>query len=350
MLSIWVNSETLPIRQSAGIFGQNIVWYNDDVSLNPMDVVLIGGDEFYYNIIESVAQYAWTFDNQRIIALGVVRKNDPAFLRPFFDELRAAGVTIVFVGAQNLSKLWFDIYEQGESFFSPVIVDEKIDTSANGPYGFINNHLYKCFQLNFIGTQVHLNHTPASNDHYLLENLRLGKLRSNKELVEPAMRDSHFMVFNINALKKSDAPAKSGVNPSGLNAEEADQICRYAGLSEALTLFNIYGYSELEHETRQTSELVAQMMWYFLDGYSQRKQDYPLSENDLSGYVVDLSEPSTSLHFVKSKKSGRWWLKIPVDLNGITVDRMLPCTYHDYQMACEHELSERIIQALERNV
>lgn len=350
MLSIWVNNETLEKSYTRGTVGQKLIWYTDNVGINPTDIVLIGGDEFYYTFIDSLAQFAWGFENQRIVALGVVRKTDSTFLRPFFDELKAAGATIVFVGAQNLSKLWFDSYDQGETFFSPVIVDEKVDTSPAGAYGFVNNHLYKCFQLNFIGTQVHLNHTPVSNDHYHIENLRLGKLRSNKELIEPAMRDSHFLVFNINALKKSDAPAKSGVNPSGLNAEEADQICRYAGLSEALTLLNICGYTEKEHKTGQTSELIAQMIWYFLDGYSQRKQDYPLSENDLTGYVVDLTEPSTSLHFVKSKKSGRWWLKIPVDLNGITVDRMLPCTYHDYQMACEHELSERIIQALERNV
>lgn len=350
MLSNWVKFYPLENMSQPGTVGHHLIRYSDGVALNKGDVVIVGSNENYPSIIHALAGYNWTFEGQRIIDLGIVRKKEPAFLYPFFEELISAGVVIIFISSETPAKLWFDLFDKNDSFFSPVLIDEKLDISPASPYGFLHHHLYKCFHLNFIATQVHLNNASQGEHQYLVENLRLGKLRSNKELIEPAMRDGSFVTFNLNAIKKSDAPTKSGVNPSGLNAEEADQICRYAGLSESLTLLNLSGYKEDQAAGGPTDELMAQMLWYFLDGYTQRKQDYPLSENDLTEYVVDLTEPSTSLFFLKSKKSGRWWLKIPVDISGMTVDRLLPCTYHDYQMACEHELSERIIQALERYV
>lgn len=351
MLSNWVSALSLNLGEEKRTLAKHILSYQDELPLYPGDVVLVGSDVLYHQVLEHLAGFAWTFEAQRIIALGIVRRTEPTFLMPLFEELKSAQVTTIFIGANPQLKMWFDLYERQDAFFSPAIVDEKLSNDPEGPLAFLHQHLYKCFHINFLATQMHLNLPTVPEDSpYLIENLRLGKLRSNKELVEPALRDSNFMVFNLNAVKKSDAQAKSGVNPSGLNAEEADQICRYAGLSESLTLLNISGYEPSHADTVPTVELMAQMIWYFLDGYVQRKQDYPLTENELTQYVVDLTEPNTSLFFLKSKKSGRWWLKIPVEVNQISVDRLLPCTYHDYQLACEHELSERILQALERYV
>jgi formiminoglutamase len=123
-------------------------------------------------------------------------------------------------------------------------------------------------------------------------------------------------------------------------------LTRYAGMSDKLTSIGFYGLNQSDGHTEQA---VAQLIWYFLDGFYNRKGDYPVSTKGLTEYVVELPTYNYHLIFWKSSKSGRWWLQVPNDTKRKHQrHRLIPCSYQDYQMACRQELPERMIQAFKR--
>ncbi len=49
------------------------------------------------------------------------------------------------------------------------------------------------------------------------------------------------------------------------------------------------------------------------------------------------------MNFWKSKKSDRWWMEVPVSRSKRNQKKfhIIPCSYHDYQLACSEEVPER---------
>ena len=148
--------------------------------------------------------------------------------------------------------------------------------------------------------------------------------------------------------RMADAPAIRNATPNGLYAEEACQIIRYAGLSDRVRSIGFYEMNP-EHDVRdQTSQLVAQMIWYFVNGYYQRKQDDPReNEKDFTKFTVSMKNEE-DLVFMKSRKSDRWWVQVPYIDKQIEGNWMVPCSYADYEMACNDEIPDRWIRAFQR--
>jgi len=113
------------------------------------------------------------------------------------------------------------------------------------------------------------------------------------------------------------------------------------------------GFYELNPEcdsNSQTSQLVAQMIWYFIDGFYNRTNEYPIvNDREFVKYMVDLEETEFELVFWKSKRSGRWWMQIPETGNSkYERHQLIPCSYADYQLACNEEIPERWMRAFEK--
>jgi formiminoglutamase len=123
--------------------------------------------------------------------------------------------------------------------------------------------------------------------------------------------------------------------------EEACQLARYAGMSDKLTAFGITGF-DWEKLELQTAQSVAQIIWYFLDGFCNRKSDYPASTSNLVQYLVHLKEQDIHVGFWKSLKSGRWWFQITDH------QPLIPCSYEDYKQASRGELTDRLMNSLGR--
>ena len=97
------------------------------------------------------------------------------------------------------------------------------------------------------------------------------------------------------------------------------------------------------------AQVIAQMLWYFLEGFFSRKYDYPVSTAGLTEYIVHLPRLSQPLTFWKSAKSGRWWMQVPVaNKRKHERHRLVPCSFQDYQASCREELPERLLAALQR--
>src|SRR5690606_22156206 len=105
-------------------------------------------------------------------------------------------------------------------------------------------------------------------------------------------------------------PAQLHNRPFGLSSEEACRIAWYAGLSEKVTSFGIHEYYP-EHDQRyQTANLVATMVWYFVEGYYHRFKYESYESESFIKYNVSVNEVD-HLVFYKHKYTEKWWLEVP---------------------------------------
>ncbi|MCD4725835.1 MAG: hypothetical protein K8R63_13440, partial [Bacteroidales bacterium] len=97
---------------------------------------------------------------------------------------------------------------------------------------------------------------------------------------------------------------------------------------------------------------IAQAIWYFLEGFYQRKDDYPAKARDqYVKFHVKIKDHKDEIIFYKSKKSERWWMEVPVETSLKTkYERhyMVPCSHRDYQDACDDNIPDRWWQVFQK--
>ncbi len=345
-------ADTLP----ASSIGKQLLLHQEQFpDLKKVRVAIIGLDEKSAQPIrEQLYRMAWHFPKNTVADLGNLRKAEPGLLLPVVFELLSGKVLPLLIGgSDDLARAQFLAYQEAKALANLAVVHETLSLTdpKKGYTPLLEPRHPLLFHFALIGYQIH--QTPAATLDFLAKNnfdhVRLGRSRAALEETEPVLRDADALAFHLGALKQSEAPGVAHPSPSGLFAEEACQICRYAGWSDKLTSFGIYGYQREADQGDQTAQVVAQMMWYFLEGYFSRKNDYPASTTGLTEYIVHLPQLSHHLTFWKSTKSGRWWMQVPV-VNKRKHDRhrLVPCSYQDYQAACREELPERLLAALQR--
>ena len=120
-------------------------------------------------------------------------------------------------------------------------------------------------------------------------------------------------------------------------------------MADKVSSFGIYGYEAARDPEAVTADAIAQILWYFIEGFAHRKFDFPVSTEGLSQYLVRVDEASAELKFWKSERSGRWWLEMPFrGSEGRERHHLIACTYRDYEQACERRLPDRLIDAYKR--
>ncbi len=169
---------------------------------------------------------------------------------------------------------------------------------------------------------------------------RVGTVTEHIDEMEPVLRNSHLLSFDISAIKHSDAPANKNC-PNGLTGIEACILTRYAGLSNQLNSFGIYGYRPQDDVEDMTARQISQMIWYFVDGKNRCKQEPSLNERALfNEFHTAFAEVDTV--FLQSKRTNRWWMQMP--------DKsFIACSYADYVKASHNEIPERWLRVQERN-
>ncbi len=174
---------------------------------------------------------------------------------------------------------------------------------------------------------------------------RLGNVRVNMEEAEPMVRNADILTFDLSAIRAADSPGSYYAGPNGFNGEEACRICRYAGMSDKLSSFGIYELNPKFDPRGQSAHLTAQMIWYFMDGFANRQHDLPYQDTtDFVRFRVYLEGQGEEMIFLKSKKTDRWWIEIPLknpaDKKYIR-HHFVPCSYNDYQTALQQEIPDR---------
>jgi hypothetical protein len=179
-------------------------------------------------------------------------------------------------------------------------------------------------------------------DQLYFNHLRLGVIRTDIREAEPEFRNSDILSYSMSAIRASDAPGSAFPGPNGLYAEEACQLARYAGLSERLSCLSINGISPQVSDNQATLALAAQLAWHFLQGFFQRRKEYPFT--DISTYkkfIVNVSQVGHDIHFYNSPKTGRWWVEVPYPSGKFERSLYIACSPSDYKSACDGEIPDR---------
>jgi arginase family enzyme len=255
-------------------------------------------------------------------------------------------VPIIIGGGQDLTFANYKAYEELEQVVNIVSIDSKFDLGDMNQELDSQSFLSKIilhrpnylFNYSNIGYQTYFVDKNAVDlmAKLFFDTHRLGYVRSNMEEVEPIVRNADIVSFDMSSIRYSDAPGNANATPNGFHGEEACQIARYAGMSDKLSSIGFYELNPAFDQAEQTAHLQAQMIWYFLEGFSNRKKDFPIgNRGDFTKYEII---------FYKSPKSDRWWMDVPYPPNKkIKYERhhLVPCSYQDYQIACKEEMPDK---------
>jgi arginase family enzyme len=266
-------------------------------------------------------------------------------------------VPIILGGGQDLTYAQYMAYEELEQKVDLVIIDSRFDLDDDQYHGSIEttsgSYLNKIFlhEPNYLFNYSNLGYQTyfvsqdslRVMDKLYFDVTRLGELAGQVAVTEPIIRNANMISFDIGAIRSSDAGANANASPNGFYGEEACQIARYAGFNDKLSSIGFYEFNPAYDNNGQSATLVAQMMWYFIDGFYNRKKDFPL--NPKSQYLIyktSLKHEEHELVFVKSKKSDRWWMQVPYPSGGSPNERfhLVPCRYDDYKTAVAGELPD----------
>lgn len=331
---------------------------------NDVDYV---GEEFQLDEIRKslYALYPGSWDT--IIAdLGDINKgetvSDTYFaLRETIEALLSKKIIpIIIGGSQDLTYANYRAYDAMIPMVNIVNIDCKFDLGdsakpikSNSFVGkIILDEPYNLFSYANIGYQTYFNSQEEIDlmEKLYFETYRLGKIATDIKVVEPVLRDANIVSLDLKSVKGAEVSLKQKFSPNGLDGKEICAISRYAGISNKVSSFGIYEYKPSKDD-EMTSVLIAQIIWYFIEGVNFRVKDDDFSdENSYQKYItlIDAEE----LVFYKSIKTGRWWIEIPFlsEVNNkLKRHTLLPCMHQDYVDACNNKVPNRWYKALQRN-
>lgn len=280
-------------------------------------------------------------------------------LRKVVASLIKKGILpIVIGGSQDLTYALYRAYDELEQMVNLVAIDSRFDFGREEQLMPSESYLSRIivdepnnlFNYCNVGFQTYNN---SQEEIDLIEKLffdayRLGEVSNTIAIAEPVFRDADLVSLDLRSVKSSDSGCFEPFIPNGFNGKEVCALARYSGISDKVTLFGIFNHNSSQHE----SVLMAQIIWYFIEGYHYRSNEYPFGQKeDYIKYIVPLEEEE--LVFYKSNKTERWWIEIPFILNGnnkLTRNTLLPCSYDEYLSACSSEMPERWWKAQRKNI
>ncbi len=261
-------------------------------------------------------------------------------------------VSVVLGGGQDLVYADYRSFPQDGDMVNIVNIDSRFDLGniespiSNKSYvgKIVVDKPYNLFNYTNLGFQSYF---VAPEELDLMERMffdahRLGKVSSDISQTEAVIRDADIVAVDINVVEA----AFYGTSPNGFSGKELCALCRYAGISDRLTSFGIYEF-DTKMCTPASNMLVAQMLWYFVEGVNTRWNELGGVEDlDVVQYQVPIEEEI--LVFYKSQLTGRWWLDLSTfekKDNKLVHGTLLPCTSQDYNDACNQKIPERWYKA-----
>jgi arginase family enzyme len=249
--------------------------------------------------------------------------------------------------SQFLNKYTFTAVDSRIDFSN----ERKEPDSFNYLNAIINNHKSTFSHYINIGYQTYLNDQQIINRFLKRrsELIRIGDVRQAIYLTEPLFRDSDVAIFDISSVRQSDAPGTISPSPNGFYGEEICLLSRYAGISDKLRVFGLFDVNPEFDIRNQTTGLAAQILWFFLEGFSQKQYETPVLNISNSGrfikYHVRVTDLDDDLIFVKSNLTDRWWFELQTEKDQ---NIYVACSHEDYLKANRNEVPDRWVQAVER--
>ncbi len=272
-----------------------------------------------------------------------------AALRSVMNELINMGKTVIILGgSHDLTLAQYQSYVNRKKLIEVACVDALVDIniesslkSENFLMEMLTDEPNFIHHYNHIGFQSYYVHPRMleTMDKLRFDCFRVGKVREFIDEMEPVLRNSNMLSFDICAIAHAYAPSNN-LSPNGLSGEDACAIMRFAGLSPNINSIGIYGYIPENDVNDLTAKQIAQMLWYVMDGRNKGQREASLHEKEyFVEYHTAFAEVETT--FLQSKKTNRWWMQLPDQ-------KYIACSYQDYLQASSNEVPERWLRAQER--
>ena len=357
------------------ILGKNISIHTQNnglPELKGLTIALIGLHEhrnsFFHNSSYNVNQFRKVFYelypgnwNLSIADLGDLpngeKVEDTYFaIKEIGVNLKQMNIIPVFIGGSH--DLMFPLYEIFQNFkqlVNIVSVDRSFDFSQEDELISGRSYMSKIImeKPNVLNNYTNIgfqSYYCAEQEKDLMEKLyfdsiRLGQVLNQPALAEPVFRDADVVSFDMKCLSWHAIADPLKGQPNGIDSRTICSLTRYAGISDRISFL---GFFEIP-STPMTDQLLAQMIWYLIEGVQLRFDEYPVNKKDFLKYSVTLSDQI--MVFYKSDKSNRWWMELTNNshLNNKTKSTtLLACTEKDYLDAMQDKIPERWYNAVKR--
>lgn len=267
-------------------------------------------------------------------------------------------IPLVIGGSQDIAYAVYRGYDKLEQMVNYVHVDARFDFGKENEdmsaRSFVTRMIieepHNLFNYSNVGYQTYFN---PQEEIDLIEKLyfdayRLGEVCKDITVAEPVFRDADFVSFDMGAIKSGDSGNIVKFMPNGFDGKEICTLARYSGISDKVTAFGLFNHND----TKQEAALIAQIIWYFVEGVQYRSYEFPFGSRDnYIKYIVAFEDEE--LVFYKSDKTDRWWIDVfsnEIGNNKVKNVALLPCSYQDYLSACNNEYPQRLWKAQRKNI
>lgn len=269
--------------------------------------------------------------------------------------LKKQVIPIVIGGSQDITYALYRAYDELEQMVNLVCIDSRFDFGKPHHPVSASSYLSKIvmeepnnlFNYSNVGYQTYYNSQEEIDliEKLFFDEFRLGEVTANIAIAEPVFRDADLVSLDLTSIKSSDSGNLLTFTPNGFNGKEICALARYAGISDKVSAFGIFNHNSAPNE----APLAAQIIWYFLEGYHYRSNEYPFgSREHYLKYIVPLEDEE--LIFYKSDRTERWWIEIPHVNNKLKRNTLLPCSHEDYLEAVKGEIPKRWWKAQRKSI
>ncbi len=268
-----------------------------------------------------------------------------------YQLLKKKIIPIIIGGTQEHSLAIFKAYERLKKVTNIVAIDSRFDIGESSDQfdsvSYLSNlvNLKSKFLFNYSNIGYQTYYVPQVDIELMhkmyFDTIRLGQARTDLSETEPILRDSDFVSLDISAVKSTDAPANYNPSIHGFLGDEICLLAKYAGASDRLSSFGIFEINPKYDIQNKTSQLAAQIIWHFIQGFSMRKKEFP-DENSrkYKKFIVSIQSSEYEMIFYKSKKTMRWWIEIPYTEKKEEKKIIVSCSKSDYMQASSNDIPD----------
>lgn len=250
-------------------------------------------------------------------------------------------IPVVVGGSNDLSYALFQAINQGQKKVNYTQINSFISLKNEGEKITEQNFLAKLLadrtlglnEYHHLGYQRHFNEIDAVKlmKEVDFEVMKLADMMNSTALAEPFLRRADLVTLNCDAVESCAEAFSRNQQVNGLNRREICAYMKEIGLGENLKSVGIFNYN-FDAENRLNHQLLAQMIWYLLEGIHIKKT-HP-KERQYETFIVMMERMECV--FKREIFSGLWYFGKDED-----VQKCLPCSEQDYENAKRGVLNNR---------
>ncbi len=251
-------------------------------------------------------------------------------------------IPVIIGGSNDLAFSMFSALNFHRKNINYVQVSNVVSLSNDGEEINEKNFLSKLLSIkNFsiknyhhLGYQKHLNEIDSIKliKEVEFDVVRLAEMMNSTVRTEPYFRTANLVTINCDAIESFNEPFSIHPQINGLNRREICMYMKEVGLSEKLNSVGIFNVN-FETESILNQQLLAQMIWYLLEGINIQKS-HP-KERSYETFWVMIDDEQYA--FKRDTFSNLWYFG-----SDEKIENCLACSQDDYESAKRGFLTQRL--------